>query len=69
MGSVEDVVSKVSQEISSDLSQYKIDVNFKLQDLQDEELRQKMTELFEIHERFLESVMGKVLGLIEDLSG
>ena len=68
MGNVEDMVSSVSQEISGELSRYKIDVNFKLQDLQDEELKQKMTEILEIHERFLESVMDKVLGLIRDIS-
>ena len=64
----EDIVAKVSQEINSELSIYKMDVNYKIQDIQDEQLRQKMTEILEIHQRFLESVMEKVLGLIDALS-
>ena len=68
MENTEGIVSKVSQEINSELSIYKMDVNYKIQDLQDEQVRQTMTEILEIHQRFLESVMEKVLGLINDLS-
>ena len=68
MENTKDMVSKVSQEINSELSIYKMDVNYKIQDLQDEQLRETMTEILEIHQRFLESVMEKVLGLIDDLS-
>ena len=68
MGNVEDMLSKVSQEISSELSLYRTDINYKLQDLQDEQVRQTMTQIFEIHERFLESIMDKVLSLIKDVS-
>jgi len=66
---IEDMVSKVSQELNSELSIYKMDVNYKIQDLPDEQVRQTMTEILEIHQRFLESVMDKVLGLIKDISG
>ncbi len=69
MGSVEDMVSKVSQEINSELSIYKTDVNYKLQDIPDEQVRETMSQILEIHELFLESVMGKMLGLIKDISG
>lgn len=68
MENIEDVVSKVSQEISSEMSIYKTDVNYKIQDLPDEQVRQKISEIFEIHHRFMESVMGKLLGLINDLT-
>ena len=68
MENTKDMVSKVSQEINSELSIYKMYVNYKIQDLQDEQVRQTMTEILEIHQRFLESVMEKVLGLIDDLS-
>ncbi len=68
MGSAEDMVSKVSQELVSELSLYKTDVNYKLQDLPDEQVRETMSQILEIHERFLESVMEKVLGLIKDVS-
>ncbi len=69
MGSIEDVVSKVSQEINSELSIYKTDVNYKLQDLQDEQVRETMSQILEIHERFLESLVDKMLGLVKDVSG
>ena len=68
MENIEDLVSKVSQEISSEMSIYKMDVNYKIQDLQDEQVREKISEIFEIHHRFMESVMDKVLGLINDLT-
>ena len=69
MGSVEDMVSKVSQEINSELSIYKTDVNYKLQDIPNEQVRETMSQILEIHERFLESVMDKMLGLVKDISG
>ena len=69
MGSVGDMVSKVSQEINSELSIYKTDVNYKLQDIPNEQVRETMSQILEIHERFLESVMDKVLGLVKDISG
>ena len=69
MGSVEDMVSKVSQEINSELSIYKTDVNYKLQDIPNEQVRETMSQILEIHQRFLESVMDKVMGLVKDISG
>ena len=69
MGSVEDMVSKVSQEINSELSIYKTDVNYKLQDIPNEQVRETMSQILEIHERLLESLMDKMLGLVKDISG
>ena len=69
MENVEDMVSKVSQEINGELSIYKTDVNCKLQDLPDEQVRETMSQILEIHQRFLESVVDKMLGLVKDISG
>jgi len=68
MANVEEMVSKISRELTSELSLYKTDVNYKLQDLPDEQVREIMSQILEIHQRFLESVMDKVLGLIKDIS-
>ena len=68
MENIEDMVSKVAQEISSELSLCKTDVNYKLQDIPNEQVRETMSQVFEINQRFLESVIDKMMGLVRDVS-
>lgn len=68
MANVEDVVAKAAQELNSELSIYKTDVNYKLQDLPDEQVRETMSQILEIHQHFLESMIDKMMSLVKDIT-
>ena len=69
MRDMNDMVSKTLQEITDLVSTWKIDADFEIRNLEDEQLRETMLKLLESYQRTFMSVMEKLLALAKDAAG
>ena len=69
MRDMNDMVSKTLQEITDLVSTWKIDADFEIRNLEDEQLRETMLKLLESYQRTFMSVMEKLLALAKEAAG